>query len=120
MKVVLHYLSATKWSIVAFVGFELVNAVSLGMLGMALYGVTFFVLDLMFPPLDDWGPNGWPLLLAVGATWPLSFLVAGPAVLEAKRRGWGPRRSRVLYLLILWLGALISWMVWMALNPPGA
>lgn len=118
MKAVWLYIWALKGSIAAFVGFEILNVLSLGMLGIALYSVTFSFLDLGFPPLDDWGPNGWPLLIAAGAAWPFSFLVAGPIVHAVKRRGWRPRHYRILYIAILWLGALISWAYCMSINPP--
>lgn len=120
IKSALAYIGAIKWSLLAFVLFLVGGFASLGMLGMALYGVAFPVVSLFYSPLDQWhGPWVWPVLVAVGIIWPFSFLVAGPIGAALKRRGVGEWPRRLAYLLVLWLGAVLSWLVVLATSFPG-
>ncbi|WP_052951546.1 hypothetical protein [Devosia soli] len=119
LKAIFVYLSAIKWSIIAFVLFLIGGFASLGMLGMALYGVTFPVVSLFYPPLAEWnGPWVWPVLVGVGLIWPLSFLLAGPVGFALKRRGLGDWPRRAAYMSVLWVGAVLSWLIVLAGNFP--
>ncbi|KQT46088.1 hypothetical protein ASG47_14235 [Devosia sp. Leaf420] len=120
LRSVLGYIGAIKWSVLAFVLFLIGGFASLGMLGMALYGVVFPVVSMFYPPLDDWnGPWVWPVLIAVGLIWPFSFLVAGPVGYALKQRGVGDWPRRRTYLVILWIGAVVSWLIVLATSFPG-
>jgi len=119
LKSALAYLWAIKWSLLAFVLFLVGGFASLGMLGMALYGIAFPVISIFYPPLDDWhGPWVWPVLVAVGLLWPISFLVAGPVGMALKRRGIADWLRRVIYTVILWIGAVLSWLTVLSTNFP--
>lgn len=119
LKSMLAYLGAIKWSLLACVLFMVVGFGSLGMLGMALYGVSFPVIELFYPALEQWdGPWVWPVLVGVGLLWPLSFLVAGPVALALRQHDWAAWQRRLVYTGILWVGAITSWLVVLAVNYP--
>ena len=118
MKAVLSWILDLKWSIAGVLLAAVGSFLSLGLQGLALYGLVSPVLNLIYPPLDRWDQSiVWPLIVAAGLVWSLSFLPAG--MLDASLRARGTRkRWRVLaYLAVLWLGALLAWLLILITNP---
>ena len=118
MKAILSGIVDLKWSIGAFLLAAFGAFLSLGLQGLALQVLVSPVLNLMFPPLDRWDPSAvWPLIIAAGLVWSISFVPAGLLDRRLKRRGTR-RRWRVLaYLAVLWCGALLAWLLVLATNP---
>lgn len=86
--------------------------VSMGALGGLLY---FAVAPLVWPVfgnLNDWRGDGvWPATVAVGMLWSLGFVLAGWLNQRWLARGWSPRRRRLAYAAVLWLGAALLWVL---------
>lgn len=120
MRAVLRGLWAIKGSLFASLAAFALAFVSLGYVSLVLYAVVSPVLTLLYPPLESWqGPWVWPVLVGVAILWSVSFLVAGAVDLRLGASGWSGRRRWLVYLGILWLGALASWLVVLGLNWPG-
>ena len=90
----------------------LLGLVSMGALGGLLY---FTVAPLVWPVfgnLNDWRGDGvWPATVAVGMLWSLGFVLAGWLNQRWLARGWSPRRRRLAYAVVLWLGAALLWVL---------
>lgn len=86
--------------------------VSMGALGGLLY---FAVAPLVWPVfgnLNEWRGDGvWPATVAVGMLWSLGFVLAGWLNQRWLARGWSPRRRRLAYAVVLWLGAALLWVL---------
>ena len=86
--------------------------VSMGALGGLLY---FAVAPLVWPVfgnLNEWRGDGvWPATVAVGMLWSLGFVLAGWLNQRWLARGWSPRRRRLAYAAVLWLGAALLWVL---------
>ena len=91
---------------------------SMGMLGLALYFLVSPVLNLWFPPLDVWNQSlVWPVIIAVPIVWAPAFVVAGIVNRQTKQRGWSRRGRIALYLGIIWLAAILAWLILLPANP---
>ena len=118
VKAILSWILDLKWSIAGFVLAAIGSFLSLGLQGLALYGLVSPALNLIYPPLDRWDQSTvWPLIVGAGLIWSLSFLPAG--LLDRRLKARGIRRGgRVLaYLGMLWLGALLAWLLILIANP---
>lgn len=75
-------------SIIAFATVIALNFLSMGMLGLVLYYVTYPVLFPIYGDINDWrGDWVWPTVLVAGWAWACSFLLAGYINLRLERRG---------------------------------
>ena len=91
---------------------------SMGMLGLALYYLVSPVLNVWFPPLDVWDQSlVWPVIIAMPILWAPAFIVAGIVNRQTKLRGWSRRARIALYLGIIWLAALLAWLILLPANP---
>ena len=90
----------------------LVSMGALGALGGLLYFVVAPVVWPVFGNLNDWRGDGvWPATVAVGMLWSLGFVLAGWLNQRWLARGWSPRRRRLAYAAVLWLGAALLWVL---------
>ena len=90
----------------------LLGLVSMGALGGLLYFVVAPVVWPVFGNLNDWRGDGvWPATVAVGMLWSLGFVLAGWLNQRWLARGWSPRRRRLAYAVVLWLGAALLWVL---------
>ena len=90
----------------------LLGLVSMGALGGLLYFVVAPVVWPVFGNLNDWRGDGvWPATVAVGMLWSLGFVLAGWLNQRWLARGWSPRRRRLAYAAVLWLGAALLWVL---------
>ena len=77
---------------------------------MALYYLAAPVLWPLFGDVNHWrGDDVWPAVIAAGMLWSLSFLAAGWLNRRLERAAWPVWRRRVVYALVLWLGAVLWW-----------
>ena len=84
---------------------------SMGVLGALLYYMAAPALWPLYGNLNDWrGDDVWPATIGVGILWSLSFLVAGWLNRRLKGAGWTTWPRRVVYALVLWLGAVLLWL----------
>ena len=118
VKAILSWILDLKWSIVGLLLAAIGAFLSLGVQGLALYGLVSPVLNLIYPPLESWDQSiVWPLIVGAGLLWSLSFLPAGLLDRSLKARGTR-RRWRVLaYLGVLWVGGLLAWLLVLITNP---
>jgi MFS family permease len=101
-----------KRSIIAFIGTLVLGLLSMGLLGALLYYAVYPVLAPYFGDPDDWhGDRVWPSLILAGMGWSFSFLAAGLLNLRLEKAGWRLRSRRAVYLAILWLGAVVIWLI---------
>jgi hypothetical protein len=118
MQSALRLLSDIRWSILGFVLAAIGAFLSMGLNGLALYWLASPVLNLFFPPLDDWDQAVvWPFIIMVGLLWSPFFLLAGIATRSLNKRGTTPARRRAAYVLVLWLGAVAVNAILLLLNP---
>lgn len=112
---------ALRWSLAGCLAALALAFLSLGYSSLVLYAAASPLLRLAYPPMSDWhGPWVWPVLVGVGILWAPSFLAAGMAGQVPQVRGWSAGRRRLLYLAVLWCGAVAAWFVMLATNfPPG-
>ena len=90
----------------------LLGVVSMGALGGLLYFAVAPVVWPVFGNLNDWRGDGvWPATVAVGMLWSLGFVLAGWLNQRWLARGWSPRRRRLAYAAVLWLGAALLWVL---------
>lgn len=90
----------------------LLGVVSMGALGGLLYFAVAPVVWPLFGNLNDWRGDGvWPATVAVGMLWSLGFVLAGWLNQRWLARGWSPRRRRLAYAVVLWLGAALLWVL---------
>ena len=86
--------------------------VSMGALGGLLYFAVAPAVWPLFGNLNDWRGDGvWPATVAVGMLWSLGFVLAGWLNQRWLARGWSPRRRRLAYAVVLWLGAALLWVL---------
>ena len=91
---------------------------SMGMLGLVLYYPVSPLLNVWFPALEAWDQSQvWPIIIAMPVVWAPGFLVAGIVNRQTKLRGWSRRARIALYFGILWLAALLAWLVLLPANP---
>ncbi|RVT91568.1 hypothetical protein EOD42_21605 [Rhodovarius crocodyli] len=97
------------WSIVAFVVFACLGFLGMGVTSAVLMEAIRPFLTICFPPIGEWrGDWVWPILIAYGLIWPVSFLVAGFLDRIWKRQGRGKWFRRGVYLAVLYAGAVIT------------
>lgn len=85
---------------------------SMGLLGAGLYFVAYPVLGPLFGNPNDWhGDRVWPSVILAGMGWSFSFLAAGLLNLQLEKAGWRMHTCRAVYLAMLWLGALVIWLI---------
>ncbi|WP_448251032.1 hypothetical protein [Ottowia oryzae] len=90
----------------------LLGLVSMGALGGLLYFAVAPAVWPLFGNLNDWRGDGvWPATVAVGMLWSLGFVLAGWLNQRWLARGWSPRRRRLAYAVVLWLGAALLWVL---------
>jgi hypothetical protein len=115
----LSYVWSLKWSLAAAVASLALSILSFGMLGYVLYYLAYPVVGSIFPPLPSWRPDAvWPLIVAAGMLWSLSFLPAGIVDRELSTRGTPGLRRKLSYLAILWFGAVAAWLILLAVDTP--
>lgn len=121
MGTVWRYLVAIKGSIFGFLAAIGLAFLTLGYSSLVLYAVASPVLGLIYPPMADWhGPWVWPVLVGVTILWAPGFLMAGILDHRLAASGWSSRRRSWIYLAVLWLAAVLSWLVILGANfPPG-
>ncbi len=84
---------------------------SMGLLGAALYYAVCLVLPSSYPRFDDLrGDWVWPAVIGIGMGWSLSFLLAGALNLFLERTGMVTVWRRLIYVLVLWVCALLLWL----------
>lgn len=104
-------------SIVATVLAAVGGFVSLGTLGLVLYGAASPVLIRLFPPLDAWDQSlVWPLLIAVPIVWSPVFVVAGLLNRRWRFAGWRRALRIAAYVVLVWSAAVASWSALLSLN----
>ena len=106
---------ATKRSCWAFLLTGLLGLLSMGLLGGALHYAVCFALPASYPSIDDFhGDWVWPAFIAVGMGWSLGFLPAAALNLRLERKGVAALWRRLIYGLVLWVWALLLWLVTLA------
>ena len=116
---VLRYVWSLKWSLLAAIVALALAFLSFGLLGYVLYYLAYPVVGTIFPPLSSWRPDAvWPLIVAAGILWSLSFLPAGVVDRALSGRGASSSRRRLSYVLILWIGAVAAWTFLLAADTP--
>lgn len=115
----LRYIWSLKWSLVGAVAAILASFLSLGLLGYVLYYLAYPVVGFVYPPLSAWRPDTvWPLIVAAGIVWAMSFPVAGVIDHTLAVRGTSAARRGLSYVLVLWIGAMAAWSLLIATNLP--
>ena len=110
----MRFLSNMKWSLLACVVTLFVGMYSMGVLGSVLYGYLCKpVLTLLYGNTDlyqrDW-LWAWRASISAGMWWSVSFLVAGLVNGQLAKYGVSRAWRIVIYILVLWLGALVVWL----------
>jgi len=91
---------------------------SMGLLGLVVYYLVSPVLNVWFPPLEDWDQSlVWPIIIAMPVLWAPALVVAGIVNRSTKLGGWSRRRRISLYLAIIWGASLLVWLLLLSLNP---
>jgi hypothetical protein len=99
-----------KRSIVAFFAALALGLLSMGLLGAALYYAIYPLLAPYYGDPNDWhGDRVWPSIILAGMGWSFSFLGAGLLNVRLEKAGWGRLSRRLMYIFMLWLGALLIW-----------
>ena len=108
-------LKAIKRSVIAFIAVAILGLLSMGALGGGLYYAAYPFLEPCYGNPDEWrGDWVWPAMILAGMLWSLSFLVAGYLNNFLAARGHGPRFRRAVYVVVLWVGAAVCWIVVLA------
>ena len=85
---------------------------SMGALGAGLYYAVYPLLAPFFGDPNDWhGDWVWPSVIVAGMGWSFSFLVAGLLNRRLERAGWRTALRRAIYVMVLWLGAAVIWLI---------
>jgi hypothetical protein len=117
--VALRYIWSLKWSLAGAVAAILASFLSLGLLGYVLYYLAYPLVGVVYPPLSAWRPDAvWPLIVGAGIVWAISFPVAGIVDHALAVRGASAGRRRLVYILVLWIGAMAAWSFLIATNLP--
>ena len=115
----LRYIWSLKWSLAGFAAAIVLSFLSLGMLGYVLYYATYPVVVAAYPPLTAWRPDTvWPLIVAAGVVWSVSFIPAGVIDRALAGRGVARMPRNLSYLAVLWVGAAAAWLLLIAINLP--
>jgi len=106
----------TKFSIIAFVITLLVGVLSMGILGVGLYYLVYFLFpDYLF--FQDWaGDWVWPTFIEVGVVWSFGFLIAGLSNHFLRKHITSAIFLKVIYIVILWLWAVGLWYIAISKN----
>ncbi|GGF87579.1 hypothetical protein GCM10007301_54310 [Azorhizobium oxalatiphilum] len=105
-----RHLWAMRGSFLAAIGAVVLAIVSFGYSSFLVYLPASPVLRLFWPPIwQAKGPWLWPVLVAAGILWPVSFLAAGILDEILKSRGRSRGLRRLAYVAVLWLGAVAAW-----------
>lgn len=101
----------TKFSIIAFIITLLLGVFSMGILGVGLYYLVYFLFpNYLF--FQDWtGDWVWPTFIEVGVIWSFGFLIASLINHYLRKYITASFFLKVIYLLILWLWAVVLWYV---------
>jgi len=101
----------TKFSIIAFVITLIAGLFSMGVLGVGLYYLVYFLFpNYLF--FQDWsGDWVWPTFIEVGVIWAFGFLIAGLVHHYLQKHITSNILLKVIYVLILWLWALGLWYI---------
>lgn len=119
MGIAIQRIMSIKGSIAAFVAALVLSFLSFGYLGLLPYAAARPVLSLFFPPLEDWhGPWVWPVLIGTSIVWSFSFLFAGIINTMLEAQGWSKGHRRLVYLAVLWAGAIGAWLIMLYTNMP--
>lgn len=101
-----------KPSLIAAAIAAALGLLSMGLLGGLLYYAVYPVVYPMFGNLNDWrGDEVWPATIGAGMLWALSFLPAGLVNRRLVVAGAGRGKRWVCYGAILWVGALLAWLL---------
>lgn len=120
MKRVLNLCLQMKRSIIAFFATIVIGLLSMGLLGLLLYEAVHPVLGPFFSDLDDWhGDTVWPVIIVAGMGWSVSFIAAGLINMRLETAGWKKQGRRVIYGLVLWLGAALIWFIILSAHESG-
>ena len=107
-------------SLIAAAIVAVLGLLSMGALGGLLYGAVAPVLHPWLGDLSDWHGDGvWPATIGAGMLWSLAFVAAGWLDQRLRRAGWRPWPRRVMYALVLWLGAVLVWLAAASAFPIG-
>lgn len=101
-----------KRSVIAFVVALAFGFLGMGVLGALLYWCASPILVPLYGDLQQWhGDWVWPAMLWAGMIWPFAFLAAGllDSRLKVARLSAFVRRSA--YLGVLWVSAVLAWVL---------
>ncbi|MPT46991.1 MAG: hypothetical protein E2598_01040 [Sphingobium sp.] len=112
------WLSPIKCSVFAGAGVAFLGLLSMGALGIALFYAGWPILGPLYGNPDDFrGDWVWPAFLFTGISWGLAFPLAGWASLWLARNRIGVWAQRAAYALILWVSAILLWLLVMTFPP---
>lgn len=115
MRTILSSLLTIKRSVIAGIVAAILGLLSMGALGGGLYYVVYPLLRPFFGNPDGWhGDWVWPTMILAGILWSLSFPVAGYLNHRLVLRHYAPGLRRAVYVLVLWLGAAVCWVLVLA------
>jgi hypothetical protein len=98
-----------KSSVILFTVFLFIAVASMGLTGLAVYYVAAPILTLFYPPYSMWkGDWVWLVTMISGPIWVFGFLIAG--YIELKFRAFPYLIRRFLYVLELWIWAVLTWL----------
>lgn len=106
-------LFALRKSIIAALVVAALGLLSMGILGLVLYYLTYPLHYPLLGDIDDWEGTDlfWPSIILAGMLWAVCFPVAGYVDLRLKQADRPRWVRRAAYLAILWLGAGLIWLV---------
>ena len=99
-------------SLLGFVITAALGFASMGLLGVFLFEICLPVLSPLFgiQSIDALTGDIWPILILIGMTWSLGFLFAGWFQhFLLQRFKWHSLVYTGIYLIVLWLWALVLW-----------
>jgi len=99
----------SKFSAIAFVVTAALGFISMGILGAGLYYPVSFLFK-SYPTLNDWrGDWVWPATIGAGMAWSVGFLFGGIAWHYLQDSIHSLAVLRIIYGLILWVWAALTW-----------
>lgn len=110
---VMKTLMAIKGSVIAGVAVAVLGLLSMGLLGLALYYLTYPAHYLLLGHIDGWEGTDlfWPTIIWTGMLWSACFPAAGVIDGRLQRAGAGTVPRVLAYLAVLWLGAALIWIL---------
>lgn len=103
------FLLAIKWSLIAFAVALVLDFLSMGVLGAALYYACYPLLAPFYGNPSNWdGDWVWPAIILAGMLWSVSFLAAGWLNLNLTPHASALLRG-IVYVVVLWLSAVLIW-----------